>query len=166
MPSVNPRINLTLPPHRYELLSRLARLQGSSRAGIISETMELVYPMLERVCVVLEAAQKAQQTRHDGLREVVTKAEAELMPLLYEAASQFDLFMDDIGGTVGLDKQAISSMEQVRKILEGEGSPASGSGGRREPDGRGARGANPRICNTGVRSTKSAKKSKSTRGTK
>lgn len=166
MPSVNPRINLTLPPHRYELLTRLAKLQGSSRAGIITETMELIYPMLERVCVVLEAAERAQQTRREGLLEVVAKAEAELMPLLYDAVSQFDLFMDDVGGTVGLEKSAERSMEQVRQIMQAEGPRSSGSSGRREPDGRAASGVNPRICNTGVRSTKSAKNPKSARGSK
>lgn len=166
MPSANPRINLTLTPPRYELLTRLAKLQGSSRAGIISETMELIYPMLERVCVVLEVAQKAQQTRREGLQEVVAKAEAELMPLLYEAVSQFDLFMDDVGGTVGAESSAQRSMEQVRQIMQGDGPSSAAATGRREPAGAADGGVNPRICNTGVRSTKSAKNPKSARGSK
>lgn len=166
MPSANPRINLTLTPHRYELLTRLAKLQGSSRAGIISETMELVYPMLERVCVVLEAAQRAQETRADGLREAVAKVEAELSPMLYEVASQFDLFMDQAGAAVGVDSPGESAMAQVRKIMEGDGAASSETVGRREPDGRVARGSNPRICNTGVRSPKTAKNPNPGRGSK
>lgn len=121
MPSINPRIALTLPPHRYDLLTRLAKLQGSSRAGIVSETMELVYPVLERVCVVLEAAHKAQETSQQGLRDAVSKAETDLMPLLYEAASQFDLFMDQAGSTVGAPP-VTPAMEQVRQIMNGPSS--------------------------------------------
>ena len=146
MPSVNPRIALTLPPHRYDLLTRLAKLQGNSRAGIITETMELVYPVLERVCVVLEAAHKAQESSQQGLRDAVSQAETELMPLLYEAASQFDLFMDQAGATVGAPP-VNPAMDQVRQIMKAS-SPVAAGGSRR------CRGPLPRSsltpsCDTG-----------------
>jgi len=146
MPTALPRLTITIQPHRHDLLKRLAALQGSSMAGVITETMELVYPVLERVCIVLEAAQRAQETRKDGLRAAVAKAEQELAPTLYEAISQFDLFMDEIGDQVGADRAA-ASMQQVRKIMSRDDTGGHGVGAA----GDAAAGVNPRICNTGVR---------------
>lgn len=156
MPTNNPRLSVTLSPHRYDLLKRLAALQGTSAAAVVSETMEMVYPVLERVCVVLEAARKAQETRKDGLRDAVSRAEAQLVPLLYEAVSQFDLFMDDAAGAVGAPSGS-AALAQVEQIVAREG--AGAAGGRRQPNGR-RTGANPRTSDTGVRLPKSVDNSK------
>jgi hypothetical protein len=152
MPTVHPRLTICIPSHRHELLKRLAALQGSSMAKVVTETMETVYPVLERVCVVLEAAQRAQDSRKEGLRKAVAKAEQELAPTLYEVISQFDLFMDDAAQSVGLESQG-SAMEQVRQIMRGDNPPLTDSGAA----GGGEGGVNPRICNTGVRYPKTDK---------
>lgn len=125
MPSKNPRINLTISPLRYDLLTRLAKLQGTSRAALISETMEVVYPVLERVCVVLEAAQRAQETTRQGLRDSVAKAEAELMPMLYQAINQFDLFIEDTADSMGVElDHRDRAFTAIQKAMEEETKPA------------------------------------------
>ena len=68
MPTTNPRLSLTLPPHRYDLITRLATLQGVSRAYLVNDMLEEIYPVLERVCVVLEAAKQSQASVKHGLR--------------------------------------------------------------------------------------------------
>ena len=68
MPTAKPRLNLTLPQHRYDLLKRLADIQGVSMSSVVTDVMEEVYPVLERVCVVLEAALLAKKTSKEGLR--------------------------------------------------------------------------------------------------
>lgn len=124
MPSKNPRINLTLDPLRYDLLTRLAKLQGTSRAALISETMEVVYPVLERVCVVLEAAQRAQETSRQGLRDSVAKAEAELLPMLYEAVNQFDLFIEDTADSMGVElDHRDRAFSAIQKAMEADTKP-------------------------------------------
>jgi hypothetical protein len=148
MPTLKQRVNLTVQPHRYDLLKRISRLQGTSMAAVISETMELVYPVLERVCVVLEAAEHAQETSKTGLKKAVDKAEAELLPHLYASISQFDMFMDDVTNSMNVQPEGVSaSVEAIHKAMT-EGGPTGG--GSRERAGAG--GVNPRICNTGVRS--------------
>ena len=101
MPTPNPRINLTMQPHRYELVKRLATVQGVSMASVISEVLEEVYPVLERVCVVLEAARMAKETQRAGMREAVAAAEAELVPIIDKAVAQFDMFIDDAQKALG-----------------------------------------------------------------
>lgn len=100
MPTKNPRIALTLPQHRYDLLRRMAVLQGVSMASLVSELLDEFYPVLERLCVVLEASQKAQETSIEGVRKAVGMAEAELAPLMKAVTGQFDLFFDRITDVV------------------------------------------------------------------
>lgn len=100
MPTIKPRIKLTLEQPRYDLLKRLAALQGVSMAALVTDMLEEFYPVMERVCVVLEAAKQAQASTKQGLREAVALAEAELMPLANATLSQFDLFMDRVEGAI------------------------------------------------------------------
>ena len=100
MPTEKPRVQLTLPPERHALLKRLAALQGVSMAALVTDMLEEFYPVMERVTVVLEAARQAQETSKQGLRDAVAQAEAELLPLARATLSQFDLFMDQVEGSV------------------------------------------------------------------
>jgi uncharacterized protein (DUF1778 family) len=151
MPTKNPRINITVKPERYELLKRLASHQGTTMSGLVSETMEMMYPVMERVCVVLEAAKMAQESSKDGLRKTIAKAEAELLPMLYEAVGQFDMFVDDAAKSVGVEHDASShAVNIIRDIMDKDA--ALGASGTGSTDARlaraGGRGAeatgNPR----------------------
>lgn len=96
MPSVKPRLALTLPEHRHDLLKRLAALQGVSMASVVTELLEECYPVLERVVVALEMAKSASESAKAGLRESCDKAIEELEPYRDLVSAQFDLFMVEI----------------------------------------------------------------------
>lgn len=96
MPSVKPRLALTLPQHRYDLLERLARLQGVSKASIVTGLMEEAWPVLERVCVAIEAVQRMQQDVKPGFREACDQAISEIEPYAHSIANQFDLFINGV----------------------------------------------------------------------
>lgn len=96
MPTVNPRVNVTLSPAEYELLSRLAKQQKRSRADMLRDLFQTMQPVLERVAVVTEAAQRAQATAKQGMLASAEKAEAELLPMVQQALGQFDLFLADV----------------------------------------------------------------------
>ena len=159
MPTVKPRINITLQPERYDLLRRLSSLQGSSMASIVVEVMDSVYPVLERVVIVLEAAKNAQTSQKEGMRKAVEAAEVEMMPHMYDAISQFDMFIDEAAKATGADLTALKSSEEVlRKIMSADDSKV---GGITPPEAGTDTGGvippavpSPRICNTGVRSEK------------
>lgn len=104
MPTVNPRVNVTLKPHQYVLLTRLGKAQGRSRSAILLELLDLVFPVLERVVVALEGAQLAQDRAREGLRESVERAEAAILPHVQAAMGQLDLLVDQVAyppGKVG-----------------------------------------------------------------
>ena len=119
MPTANPRIQLTVPPHRYDLIKRLAAAQGVSMASVVTDIMDEVYPVLERVCVVLEAAKQARETGKQGLRDAVAQAEADLVPILYQAVDQLDIFMEDAAKNVGVDLSPDTrASEAIRKAQD------------------------------------------------
>lgn len=157
MPTKNPRINLTLTPERYELLKRLAGYQGSTMAGLVSETMEMMYPVMERVCVVLEAAKRAQETSKEGFRDSIAKAEAEMLPLMYQAVDQFDMFVDEAARSLGVefDTQETTSQVISRAMKGAEKADESlPTGGGRRPI---PHTENPRVVIRGPGSEKATK---------
>lgn len=96
MPSVKPRLALTLPEPRYSLLKRLAALQGVSMASVVTDLLEECYPVLERVLAALEAAKSASESAKTGLRDSCYQAISELEPYRDQFLDQFDLFMEAI----------------------------------------------------------------------
>lgn len=100
MATLKPRVNVTLEPHRYDLLKRLAGLQGVSMSYLIADLLETVAEPLERVCVVLEAASKAPDNVKDGLRAALYRAERVLLPQADEFMEQADLFFTDAAARI------------------------------------------------------------------
>lgn len=96
MPTANPRIAITLLPHRHDLLKRMAALQGVSMASVVSELLEEFYPVLERVCVAMERAKDAQESSKAGIRESAIKAFEEIAPLTVAANNQLDLLFAEM----------------------------------------------------------------------
>lgn len=96
MPTAKPRVNVTLKPEDYALLTTLAKQQKRSRADLLRDLFETIRPVLERVAVVTEAALRAQSTAKAGLIASTEKAEADLLPMVQQALGQFDLFVADI----------------------------------------------------------------------
>ena len=95
MPSRNPRVNVTLTMQQYDLVSRLAKSQGRSRSAVLLELLETVTPVLQRVVVITEAAQRVQAQAKEGFRESAERAEAAILPQVTEAMGQFDLLVED-----------------------------------------------------------------------
>jgi uncharacterized protein (DUF1778 family) len=94
MATTKPRVNLTLEPEHYEILTRLAKVQGTSRARIINELFKEVVPQLESVVVTLEeakaAAQKLTPEAKARLRAKMEGKEAEALEAMQELRKELD----------------------------------------------------------------------------
>ena len=117
MPTTNPRVNVTFKPHEHELLGRLAKHQRSSRSAIVREVLDQVFPVFERLAVVMDAAEKASEDVKGRLRQSAEEAERDLLPLAEKVMGQLDMF---VGSTV-------AEMERIG----GRERPRSGRPGRR-----------------------------------
>lgn len=113
MATQKPRITITLEPHVYEVLTRLAELQGGSRAGIISDLLESVAPVFERTCYILQMAETATNGLNDDIRGSMERSEAKIEAMMDDAMGQLDIFAMDLtrasqggSGVVHVDRAA------------------------------------------------------------
>lgn len=97
MPTVNPRIQVTVRPSQYALLQRLAKLQKRSMSKVLAELFDEIEPVYERVAVVLEAAVRAQVSAKQGMVDAFQAAEAEMAPHVAAAMGQFDMLVNTFG---------------------------------------------------------------------
>ena len=136
MPTINPRVQVTLSPSLDALVIRFARLQRSSKSQVLRELLEAAEPGLQRVVALMEAASKAAGNVHSGLSASLQRSQEAAEDALAITLSRMDRATDDL----------VSQAEAVR--------------GRR-PARRPQRGAsassaakNPPSSNRGVKSTK------------
>lgn len=100
MATTKPRLAITLEPEQYEILQRLAKVQGGSMARIVSEMLAEMSPMLEKVAEAMEAAHKAQQGMKATIRTAAEQAERDMQPLAAAAIAQFEHFAQELGRLV------------------------------------------------------------------
>lgn len=60
MPTLNPRVNVTLSPSLHQLVSDLAHSQRVSKATVLRELLEASEPMLAQAVAMMRAAQELQ----------------------------------------------------------------------------------------------------------
>jgi hypothetical protein len=141
MPTVKPRVQVSLSVPYFELLTRLAKLQRRSRSAVLSELFEQVAPVLERVAVVLQAAVRAQASARDGLVKATEDAEAEIAPFVNRAMAQLDLLQqtaeggaEAAAGKAGVPGLTASALPRTpRAVTRGSGLPRTGGNARVSP---------------------------------
>ena len=100
MATLKPRITITLEPHRHELLRRVAAARGVTMSSVVAELVETVAEPLERMCVVVEAANRAPGEVEAGLRQAMTAVDRNFRHHAEKAIEQHDLFLDLAAGAV------------------------------------------------------------------
>lgn len=152
MPTIKPRIAVTLNPPVYETITRLAALQGRSKGSVVAELLEAVHPPLMRTVALLEAALEAPKAVHAGLLQTIQGLERDLNPQMVDALGQMDWLLGEI----------------QRASATGSGETTAGG---EAPNPAASEGVNPRVLTGGSgggakevgRSARATKKTK--RGT-
>lgn len=85
MPTLKPRVQVTLEPATHEVIERFAALQKRTRGAVIAELLDSIAPPLARTVALLEAAQEAPKTVKDRLRSVADDLHGELVSLTGQA---------------------------------------------------------------------------------
>lgn len=151
MATNRPRITISLDPEQYEILKRLAVLQKAPMAGIVSDLVAEVTPVLARVADSLELAMRAQQGVRANLKRVAEEAEADLKPLTEMARSQFDMFADEIARIVGGAAEGASGgVEDESNRLPDHSEERARTGSDEGTSGRARKASSPRPVITGA----------------
>ena len=146
MSTTKARLTLTLEPDLAAVIERLAMAQSCPRSRIVTEMLNELVPILEKVATTCELAMRAQKGAKEGIARAMDKAEAELAPMLAAVISAYD----------GLGQQIGDIAERIEG--EGEGQRRDGAQPRRGAlaPARSAASAltDPRTVTTGVTDTK------------
>lgn len=90
MPTLNPRINVTLSPSLYAMVGELAKHQRVSRSMVLRELLEASEPALSQVVAMLKAAadmgDAARQRLQQDMGETITNLESKSQHALALAA--------------------------------------------------------------------------------
>jgi hypothetical protein len=119
MPTVNPRVNVTLSPSLDLVVSRLAALQRVSKSSVLRELLEAAAPALTRAVALMEAAEKAKPDIISGLARSLERSQTAAEVALESALHALDHSED-----------LVSQAEAVRGRR-----PGSGGGGAAHGDG-------------------------------
>lgn len=93
MPTAKPRIAVTLNEHTFQVIARMAELQGCSRGSVVADLLDAVAPALTRTVALLEAAADAPQQVRDGLRSVVESTHNDLVDVSGDTLRQLDFLL-------------------------------------------------------------------------
>lgn len=105
MPTVKPRVQVTLEPETHAVIERFASLQGRTRGSVIAELLDSIAPAITRTVALLEAAAAAPDSIKDGLRAVVEGAQSDLSDAAGDASKQLDILMQQLNSE-GTPEQA------------------------------------------------------------
>lgn len=160
MPTVNPRINVTLSPQLDLVVQRLAACQRVSKSQVLRELLEAAEPGLQRAVTLMEAAAGASKAMKEGFAQSLDKAQSKAEAHLAAALSHMDQTTLDLvqqaeavrGRRPGPRKPQASALDTSPKRV----TPVAVRAARSAP--------NPPASNRGVKSTKRGNRPATTGG--
>lgn len=93
MPTIKPRIAITLEQETYDVIARLAELQSRSKGAVVADLIDAVIPPLRRTVALLEAAQDAPDLVKSKLRSVVESAHQDLLKVSGNGQQQMEALL-------------------------------------------------------------------------
>jgi len=92
MPTVRPRLSITLTEPLHLVLSRFADLTDQSMSSLIVQFLDHAAPQLERITVMLQAAKDATPEALAQVKRTLDQAEAVLQSHQGALMTSMDLF--------------------------------------------------------------------------
>jgi hypothetical protein len=146
MPTLNPRLTITLQPQLAAQLRRLSELTGNSQSKLISEMLEGSGPVFDRLITVLTAASEAKEAMRGKLSASIEQGQARV-------EAQLGLVLEDFtDATEDLLQEAEAIKRRARRVAPAKRVRSA------------APGFVTPLSNRGVRSTKNTGKTTKGRG--
>jgi hypothetical protein len=94
MPTLNPRITVTLSPEQHSLLREMSRLTQTSQSGLISQILTELTPVWSKMLTLMAAAEQAKGVINESFIQDMDKAQAKVekqLGLAIDAMDDFNL---------------------------------------------------------------------------
>ena len=154
MPTINPRVNVTLSPSLDRLVQRMASHQRVSKSQVLRELLEAAEPALQRAVTLMDAAEKAGAAVRSSLARGLEKAQDSIEDAAAIALYRMDSATSDLVAEAEKVRGRRSGGRRRTSLPPGaspKGGPASGVVG---VPGAGGAAQNPPASNRGVKSRK------------
>jgi predicted transcriptional regulator len=100
MATTKPRITITMEQPDYDVVQRLAKLQGKPMSKVVTELISEIVPVLAKVADSLAIAVNAHANVKQKMVQAAEQAEQDMQPVLEQAINQFDLFASQLAAAV------------------------------------------------------------------
>lgn len=130
MPTIKPRVLVSLSETNHNLLRNLAKLQGVSMSAVMSDLFETAAPALERVAVLLQQAQDAPEHVKAQLRNSLERAQEYLEPQAAGFIGQTDFFLHKASSQLSAGADAAPRPQRSEDAGSGPRPPSSNRGVR------------------------------------
>lgn len=130
MPTMKPRLSITLDADDLAVLDRYAAASGTPRASMIAQLIQATIPELKRAAELMELANAAPQHVIDGLVDDLSNATADAMGFLAPFRSEYQLVLDGLDAGLAEGKR----QHEKRRVVPGVGdgpAPAPAPGKKR-----------------------------------
>ena len=124
MPTLNPRINVTLSPSLDALVAQFAKLQRVSKSSVLREFLEAVEPQMRQEAALMEAAK--------GAKPNALKAVARDMENVVQALEGTQAMAMRVAA--GSTRDLVSEAQAVRGRRPSRATGTVARGGRRRSD--------------------------------
>jgi hypothetical protein len=94
MPTLKPRISITLDHHELAILDRYAAASGTPRASILADLIRVTLPQLKEASELIEMANAAPRHIKQGLVENLANATADAMGFLQPFNNDYGMIMN------------------------------------------------------------------------
>ena len=148
MPTINPRINVTLPPSLDALVARMAVHQRVSKSQVLRELLEAAEPALQRAVALMDAARAASKEARSGLARRLDQGIDDAEDTMAVLLSRLDRAQADLVSQAEAVEGRRPARRKAQRVAPAAGRvedpPASNRGVKSRKTGRtGARKAAP-----------------------
>ena len=106
MPTLKPRISITLEQHEIEVLDRYARATKTPRATLLAGLIQSTIPELKKASELIELANAAPRHLRQGMVESLSNATADAMGFLQPFNADYQKVMRSLQIELALPEQA------------------------------------------------------------
>jgi len=96
MPTIKPRITVTLSERQHAVLRSLSKNSGQSMSAYICEFLELALPTLERMAATMQALAQSRDGEMQRVREQLDEAQRVFEPVAMAVVAQADMFLERV----------------------------------------------------------------------
>lgn len=132
MPTVKPRIQVTLTPHQYEVIKAVTATSGQSMSTFLAELVELSMPTFEKMAHAFATIRDAQRLEKERLAKSLEQAHDRIEPLAHQALAEFGRMVDVIEAAA--ESPSRSGARKADSVAAGDaGASRSGAGAAKSP---------------------------------